>query len=196
MLRFSSFPPSQRKLLVVAFVALVFLFLLLILGAMSMKAPMPKRSIPAVPKGGETAPAEGYDAFVRFSGTKRGTWTNATFATSGSISLDLIVERNGTASATIDIGGKVFGLVDPEPKRFVGSYDANALTFSGTDELFGPLSATIVPTGEFSVTAPDVSAPGIDRLEVNGRFTVRDVSAHYIIFFTSGSRAEGSFLLE
>lgn len=133
--------------------------------------------------------APGYTQAVQHAGEREGTWTNATFATKGSITSSLVVNKDGTAALTVDLGGLVFGLVDPDPKTFQGTYDASGiLVFSGNDDLFGDFTITVSPDGRFVMVAPDVIAPGIDRVEANGDLQ----TAHYIIHFTGGSRAEGS----
>ena len=146
---------------------------------------------PQQPAQSPAAPFVGYDQFAAFAGERKGTWTNTTFSTKGNVSSDLAIHPDGTASFTMDVGGMVFGLVDPDPKTFRGTYNPQELYFSDHDDLFGDFSISIKPSGEFTMDAPSTEALGIDRFEVNGTITPEHIQAHYQVFLKGGTRSEG-----
>lgn len=167
-------------------------FVLLILIVASSGGPSPQQQAPAE---SEAPPAAGFETFSGLAGEYQGTWTNSTFGTKGSVEARLALPQDGTATFSVDVGGLVFGLVDPEPKTFSGVYNVQEVYFSANDELFGNFVVSIKPSGELTMQAPNVSAPGIDRFEVNGVFANGAINARYVIFMKGGTRAEGSVQL-
>jgi len=183
---------SKKNLLYFTIAAGALLILVIILagGGGSSKKQEPASEAPLL------QPAVGYDQFSSFAGERQGTWTNTTFSTKGGISANIIVNPDGAASFTVDVGGMVFGLVDPDPKTFAGTYGPAELYFSDHDDLFGDFTISIKPSGEFTMNAPSVEAPGIDRLEVNGTILGNQIQARYQVFMKGRTRAEGSVQLE
>ena len=154
---------KQKKGVVLGIAALsAFALLLLLAAAASQVGKAPQASAPVTTGG--TPSAEGYETFSALSGDHRGTWNNATFGTSGTIAMSTDILPDGSASGTLDLGGSVFGLLDPDPMELTGSYSTARLTFAGSDSFFGTLTMNVDADGDVVVSAPDFTVPGIDRL--------------------------------
>ena len=143
------------------------------------------------PADGEAAP--GYQTFAQLEGTWPGTWQNTTFGSEGDIAVTVAVAQNGAATMTLDIGGFVFGLADPDPMQLSGSYTADVMTFSGSSDLFGEFSAAVTSDGSIILSAPEASAPGIASLEVSGTIDqeAEALSGVYTVVFSTGGEAQG-----
>ena len=119
-----------------------------------------------------------------------------TFGSTGSLTGQLSVERNGTAQLVLDAGGFVFGLVDPAAKTFTGTYNEGAMTFTGTgDDVFGNLTITFAATGGVTVSGLDVPASGLDTLTASGAVTPTNLDANYTLTIGGITYAEGTMRL-
>lgn len=137
-----------------------------------------------------------YQGYAAYAGTWSGSWTNNTFGSTGSITGQLAVARNGTAQLVLDAGGFVFGLIDPAAKTFSGTYNEDAMTFTGTgDDVFGNLSMTFAASGSVTVSGLDVPASSIDTLTANGTVTATNLNVNYTLTFGGLTYAEGTISL-
>ncbi|MCH7492725.1 hypothetical protein IID19_04035 [Patescibacteria group bacterium] len=92
--------------------------------------------------------------------------------------------------------GAVFGLVDPDPSTFSGSYDESVLTFTGTgDGVFGDL--TMIFSADGTVTASGVAIPAtnIDTLSVKGNVSKTSFDTKYTLRVGGVIFAEGTLNL-
>lgn len=143
----------------------------------------------------EPAPS-GYEQFISLAGEWRGSWTNTTFGSTGGVSATIIVNEDGTASFTVDIGGLVFGLIDPAPKTFTGTYGSQGIIFQAQgDDLFGDVTITISPEGEIAFQGQNIPVPGFDSVTADGTITAEETSGTYIVNFAGGGSAQGVFNL-
>ncbi len=137
-----------------------------------------------------------YQRYVPYAGAWSGSWSNLTFGSTGSLTGQLSVERDGTAQLVLDAGGFVFGLVDPAAKTFTGTYNEAAMTFTGTgDDVFGNLTMTFASTGSVMVSGLDVPASSIDILTASGVVTATNLDANYTLTFGGVTYAEGTMSL-
>lgn len=137
-----------------------------------------------------------YETYSPFAGKWGGGWSNTTFGSSGSMTGDLTVNEDGTAQLVLDAGGAVFGLVDPDPSTFSGTYDENALTFTGNgDGVFGDL--TMIFSADGTVTASGVAIPAtnIDTLSVEGNISGTSFDTNYTLRVGGVVFAEGTLNL-
>lgn len=190
----------NKNILIGAGVIVVAIILVMVLAAGEPAAPMSDTQTDEqlTSDAGEFEPSEdgvapGYETFASLEGTWPGSWQNTTFGSEGEISVSVEVKEEGTATMTLDIGGAVFGLVDPDPMRLSGYYTANLMTFTGSSDLFGNFMATVDRDGTIALSAPEASAPGIASLVVNGQIDqeTEALSGTYVVTFDGGGTAEG-----
>ncbi|MFC2169824.1 hypothetical protein ACFLRM_04585 [Acidobacteriota bacterium] len=171
-----------------------FLALLVLSGFMCKKSP----TTPGGSENGTTTPQNQlYDEYKQVAGTWTGQWRNNTFNSSGNNTASVEVNPDGTATGTLDLGGFVFGLPDPDPKTFSGTYDANGIVFDVQDNLFGDLKITITRTGEntgtVDIDAQNIPASGINSMTATGSITPTTLHLDYTVNFSDGSSATGVF---
>ncbi len=128
-------------------------------------------------------------AFVAvLSGNWAGGWRNNTFGTSGSATMTLGSDTIGqTFQATLDLNGSVFGLGDPPPQTFNGTYTpASGATINVTSPVFGTLAATVSPAGQISGSLTGVPGGSISRVDLTGTATPTVITINYTITFAGG----------
>lgn len=145
----------------------------------------------------EPAEAPGYDQASPYSGRWEGQWRNITFGSTGEIEVEVTIHPDGKAEISIDIGGFVFGMIDPDPKTYEGIYDAEGATFEVEDDpVFGKVVVTIsFASGEIVGTTEDIPDPTIARMESTGTMTPEKVTGVYTVFFAGGGEATGDVTL-
>jgi hypothetical protein len=127
------------------------------------------------------------------AGNWSGQWRNVTFGSTGSatmaVSADTVAQ---TFRVTLDLNGLVFGLSDPLPQTFSGSYTPTAgADVHGTTLLFGDLTLKVTPTGQITGSVSDLSGPTVSRLDFTGTATATLVTINYTVMFTAGGTAVG-----
>lgn len=143
------------------------------------------------------APEESlYEQYQAVAGSSTGQWQNLTFGTSGDASTTVEIDPDGQATFTIDLDGLVFGLVNPDPKTYVSTYDeAGAVFTAEDDDLFGDLTITITSNGNdtanISLKAVDVPVTSIYQLTASGILYDDAFDLNYQITFDDGSTADG-----
>ena len=86
----------------------------------------------------------------------------------------------------------MFGLIDPPPKEFAGTYDSSGATFQvQDDDLFGDVTITVSAEGTISFEGTDVPVPGIDSVSAEGTITAAAIEMSYAVTFPGGGTAEG-----
>jgi hypothetical protein len=145
----------------------------------------------------EPAEAPGYDQAIPYSGRWEGQWRNITFGSNGKIEVEVIIYPDGRAEISIDIGGFVFGMIDPDPKTYLGTYDADGAVFEvEEDPVFGTVVVTLsFASGEIVGTTEDIPDPTIARMESTGMMTPEEVTGVYTVFFAGGGEATGDVTL-
>ncbi len=122
------------------------------------------------------------------SGTYVGNWYNETFGSTGSAQMTLSVDlAASTFSATVDLGGNVFGGANPPPQTFTGTLEPGGGTIALTSQVFGTASASIDPRGRMTSSLTNLPVAGIDRVESNGIISPQEVVFGYTITFSGGS---------
>ena len=94
-------------------------------------------------------------------------------------------------TATVTIGGNVFGGPPPPPETFSGKLgDLGSLGFSGHSPTFGDF--TITSTGPtFVMKARNVPGGRVDHFEADGLLTGNAISCAYKVFLKDGTIADG-----
>ena len=123
-------------------------------------------------------------------GTYEGGWTNLTFGSTGPVRLEVTLDETTLVlTVTIDLGGNVFGGSDPPPITVDIEIDDASSQFSSP--LFGGVTATIAD-GNLMLSATNIPAPGIARMDVSGLVASTGSDLQYLIEFDDGSTAEGT----
>lgn len=145
----------------------------------------------------EPAEAPGYDQASPYSGRWEGQWRNITFGSTGDIEVEVMIHPDGRAEISIDIGGFVFGMIDPDPKTYTGTYDADGAVFEvEEDPVFGKVVVMLsFASGEIVGTTEDIPDPTIARMESTGTMTPEEVTGVYTVFFAGGGEATGDVTL-
>lgn len=142
--------------------------------------------------GGEGGNVEAAANFP-YLGLWTGTWTNTTFGSSGSVSVNIVDNGNGTVAVTVDLGGFVGGILDPEPRtdnvaiRADGSVD-----YSGTQDMLGTLNVTVSDTGQIEISTPNITTTGFNSFTVSGTATNTTATLTTNVVFSNGSSASGT----
>jgi len=143
----------------------------------------------------EPAAAPGYDAVSAYAGAWSGEWVNETFGSSGSAEAEVTVNEDGTLSVTVDLGGSVFGMGDPNPITFQGSYDEDSARVGvEAHPMFGTFELSVVDDS-LAVKAENIPVEQISGMEVTGSLTPGELDADYVIHFPDGSAAQGTLNL-
>lgn len=137
-----------------------------------------------------------YDAYKAVAGTSSGEWQNLTYGTSGDATTVVEVNSDGTTAFTLDLGGLVFGLLDPDAKTFASTYDETGAVFTAEDDdLFGDVTITIVNNGndtaQITFEGLNVPVAGISSLTAEGTLYDDSVDLDYTITFADTLTAEG-----
>lgn len=98
-----------------------------------------------------------------------GHWSNDTFASLGPAVFTIEIVGS-TASFEVDMGGLVFGLVDPVPVPFSGTVGSDAITVNATGLMtYGDLAGTIdCATGAIDFTLSMIPDVSFDDVAVTG----------------------------
>lgn len=123
-----------------------------------------------------------YDVAKQYEGAWTGSWHNDTYDTTGSADVTVAVRPDGTFDVTMDIGGMVFGAIDPPALTFYGTYEADAGAAFGAldDPTFGDATVIITPDGQLSGSLQGLMG-GAGILEVTGTVTPERVDLQYSI---------------
>ncbi len=129
-----------------------------------------------------------FEAASVFAGKWQGEWHNLTFDTRGDVTMTVVIEEGGVASITIDLGGMVFGQIDPDPATYPGTYDAAGATFMVEgDPIFGTLQVTVGADGSVQITSENSPIPGIQGLTAQGTITADTLQLEYEITASFGT---------
>lgn len=142
----------------------------------------------------ETNPS--YDDYKAVAGTSTGEWQNLTYGTSGDSSTVVEVNPDGTTAFTLDLGGLVFGLLDPDAKTYESTYDETGAVFTAEDDdLFGDVTITIENNGndtaQITFEGLNVPVAGISSITAEGTLYDDSVDLDYTITFVDSLTATG-----
>jgi hypothetical protein len=148
---------------------------------------------PPAPTSAPTATEDtGFEQASAFAGEWSGSWENTTFGSSGDARAAIDVQPDGTATFTVDLDGMVFGMLDPDPMTYEGTYDANGATFEAPgDPLFGDLAISVTPAGDVTINGELVPVDGIASLSASGTISSDSIQLEYTVVFTGGGEAMG-----
>jgi hypothetical protein len=133
-----------------------------------------------------------YEQARALAGQWSGSWQNTTFGSTGGANAVIEVQPDGAATFTIDLDGMVFGMLDPDPMTYEGTYDADGATFEAAgDPLFGDLTITVAADGEVAINGDLVPVEGIASLSAEGSITSDAIQLDYTVTFTGGGEAMG-----
>lgn len=140
----------------------------------------------------EAKVAPGYDFAAEFAGAWEGEWTNLTFGSSGSAEAIVTVHEDGTLNVTVDLGGSVFGMGDPNPLTFLGTYDERGANVGVEGHpIFGTFQLAL-EGDSLSVEAENIPVEQISGMDVAGTLTPDRLDAQYVISFPDGTSAQGT----
>jgi len=124
-----------------------------------------------------TAGGGGLDP-THFAATWTGSWSNTTFGSTGAASNVVTVDSaNKKITFVLDLDGNVFGAANPPAETFMGTYDANQYTVSGTSATFGTLTLTVTKDGTITGTA----TPTRGMTTLSGTTTETKMTINYAI---------------
>ncbi len=101
-------------------------------------------------------------AALAFQGDHVGQWNNTTFGSTGSVAVSVDVNEDAALVViTLDLGGSVFGGIDPDPIVFELDLVLDP-PYASSDDLFGASTADISDDGTVTIIAAAV--PGLGGL--------------------------------
>jgi len=142
-------------------------------------------------------PGGGGDLASALAGTWNGTWNNTTFSTLGSAKAVIAVNSSShTFTATVTLGGSVFGGSAPSPVAFSGSYSTSSgVSYAGHDSLFGDITFAITPAGAISGSATNVPSANVSSMTLTGTATATTITVHYHLVLKPSGTADGTLTL-
>ena len=128
-----------------------------------------------------------------YLGTWTGRWTNTTFGSSGSVLVEIIDNGDGTLTVTVDLGGFVGGLIDPDPESDIVSVNADgSVNYNGSHDMLGELNVSVSGDGQLEIDTPNIVTSGFDDFSVTGTVTETMANLSTSVNFTGGGSATGT----
>jgi hypothetical protein len=141
--------------------------------------------------------ADAYPFLEGYQGTFKGSWTNTTFGSTGSMTW-IISADPASRRITIDVtvGGNFFGGPGAPGEKIILTHLATG-TIQGTSPAFGDISGTITPDGRLTITLTNISGGVIKQVDITGAFTGGDTIAidYSVTFAAGGAKAAGKVKL-
>ncbi len=139
----------------------------------------------------------GYNDALLYEGAWEGKWINTTFGSQGPIEVLVGVNPDGTITFSMDVGGFVFGLLDPDPVVYTGVFDASGAEITIVeDPVWGDATVSFRENGEFEFNAALVPDAEIASMVITGTFSEEKADGEYLIKFTGSGSAKGTIELE
>jgi hypothetical protein len=147
-----------------------------------------------------TTTSDLYEQYSAVAGSYSGGWQNITYGTTGDATTVVEIDEDGRAAFTLDLGGLVFGLLDPDAKSYESTYDESGVVFTAEDDdLFGDLTITILAnnndTAQINWESTNIPVAGISTLTADGTLYSDSLDMNYEITFSDDSTATGIFTL-
>ena len=131
-----------------------------------------------------------------YEGAYVGTWTNATFQSTGTGSATIDVNTtNNTATVTATATGNVLGVGGVTPQTLSGTFTAAGATFTGNVPPMGDITGTIDDEGSITASGTNVPNTAIQRWDATGTITASQIRLNFTVTFTSGPPATGTITL-
>ena len=138
----------------------------------------------------------GGDLAPQLAGSWTGTWSNTTFQTLGSAALTIAVNSTAkTFSATLTLGGNVFGGTAPPPQIYSGAYTGTGVSYSGHSSAFGDIVFTISPAGAINGSLSNIPSANVSKVTFTGTATAHTITINYPITLRPSGTAVGVVML-
>ncbi len=125
-----------------------------------------------------------YEALLPYEGRWVGGWTNETFDTSGTMTVDVDVHEDGYVDVTYDLEGYVFGWINPEPRTTRGVYNEEGAFFTvSNDYVFGDVNVHLTPDYTIAISGARIPLTRVDLVEGTGTFSETEASIDYSVRF-------------
>jgi len=86
-----------------------------------------------------------YAQYSIYGGVWNGDWENKKSGNKGVVVANVTFQKDGLVQVIADIDGKVYGLVDPEPRTYLGYYDDKGIHFIlNRESVFGEVTIDAV----------------------------------------------------
>lgn len=157
-------------------------------------SPVPTPS-PAA-SGTPNAATDAYPIMASLDGHLAGTWTNATFKSTGTMSWDVTSDATKrTVTLAITLTGNVLGAAAPPPERIELTHLATGVV-QGPSAAFGTVNGVITPDGRMHFQLTNLKETSIKSVDIAGKVTQgTSVAFGYTVTMTNGSTAQGSVTL-
>jgi hypothetical protein len=141
-------------------------------------------------------PTGGGDLAPQLAGHWTGTWSNTTFQTTGAAALTITVDSAAkTFSASLTLGGNVFGGTAPPTQTYSGAYTGTGVSYSGHSSAFGDIAFTISPAGAINGSLSNIPSANVSKVTFTGTATAHAITINYTITLKAGGTAVGVFTL-
>jgi len=132
-------------------------------------------------------------ANFKFLGTWTGQWTNATFGSSGSVEVEITDNGDGTVTVTVDLGGMVGGMIDPDPRSDIVTINSDgSASYSANQDMLGTLNIELSENGQLTIETPDIPTAGFSSLTVEGTVTETNANLTTDVVFSNNTTATGT----
>jgi hypothetical protein len=134
-----------------------------------------------------------------YAGTYTGTWTNTTFGSTGTIKLEISVDRSTrTMKVTTTLTGNVLGAPPPPPQTLtipLGTAQPGQ-PVTVTSPVFGTLTIAVNADGTLVGDAPDVPGAAVNSFHAELKESATGLAGTYSVALASGTTARGTLTLQ
>ena len=137
--------------------------------------------------------SSGKIALNDFNRSYSGTWTNSTFGSTGGATILLSIDSvTQLVVINLSLSGNVFGSSSPSPAALYGTFKLSGFTATGNSSLFGPMTMTLDPDGNWTFTANNVPGGNIASFKITGKAYPEKIAGDYVVTFVGGGSATGT----
>ncbi len=155
--------------------------------------PALSQNVTSTGSGDQQGDASQYENFSQFAGTWTGTWSNATYGSTGGVEATIDVRTDGTASLAFTMTGNVLGVGFSPEIDVPGTYDSYTLVFQAIDlPAFGSLWISLDKAGSVSMRANALPVEGIGSVSAQGRMTGDTMDILYQVYLSNNQMAAGT----
>lgn len=131
--------------------------------------------------------ADAYPFLSAYEGHFAGSWSNETFATTGSMAWDISADESArTVTIIVDVGGNFFGGPGAPAETIVLTHLADGV-IQGTSPAFGDISGTLSPDGMLDISLTSVPGGAISKVVITGTLSGGNaISLDYAVTFAAG----------
>jgi len=140
--------------------------------------------------------ADAYPLLAGFAGHFVGSWNDATFATTGSMTWDINADPAArTVTIVVAVGGNFFGGSGGTTETIELTHLAQG-AISGHSAAFGDVAGTVTPAGTLTIALTNVPGGVVSSCAVTGTFSnAETISILYTVTFVAGGTATGTAAL-